>query len=303
MAEMTDPFFVEVPNDIDVVEMVAATANGPRDPTIRRHDRGIYRSFRLADGPATAGFRQPTPTTAEITCWGPGASELARRVPGLLGLEDDLAGFDPSRHPVVHGLARRFPQLRLGASGDVWGALLVAILGQRVVSKEADESYRRLVHRFGDPAPGPVGLKLLPDPAVVARSGSWEFHRVGVERARSDTIVRVAREMPRLQRLGDGPMAPRDRLEAIPGVGAWTSAAVAQTAFGDADAVLVGDYHLPDIVGWNLAGEARADDARMLELLEPFVGHRARVAMLVKRHGQRAPRYGPRMAFRRVERH
>jgi 3-methyladenine DNA glycosylase/8-oxoguanine DNA glycosylase len=303
MAELTDSFFVEVPTDLDVLAMVAATANGPRDPTIRRHDDGIHRSFRLADGPATARFRQPTPTTAEITCWGPGASELARRVPGLLGLEDDLAGFDPSRHPVVHDQAQRFRQVRLGASGDVWGALLAAVLGQRVVGKEADESFRRLVHRLGDPAPGPAGLTMLPDPAVVARTGSWEFHRAGVERARSDTIVRVAREMPRLPRLVDGPLAPRARLEAIRGVGPWTSAAVAQTAFGDADAVLVGDYHLPNVVAWNLAGEARADDARMLELLEPFAGHRARVAMLVERHGQRAPRYGPRMAFRRIERH
>ncbi len=303
MAEMTEPFLVDVPSDLDVVSMVVSTANGPGDPTVQRQGDCVYRSFRLGDGAATARFCQPTPTTAEVTCWGDGAPELLRRVPRLLGLEDDLAGFDSSRHPVVHDLARRYPRVRLGASGDLWGALLAAVLGQRVVGKEASESFRRLVHRFGDHAPGPVELRLLPDPALVARTGSADFHRAGVERARSDTIVRVAREIPRLGCLSHGPLAPRVRLEAIRGIGPWTSAAVAQTAFGDADAVLVGDYHLPNAIAWNLAGEARADDARMLELLSPFVGHRARVALLVKRHGRAAPRYGPRLAFRRVERH
>jgi 3-methyladenine DNA glycosylase/8-oxoguanine DNA glycosylase len=86
----------------------------------------------------------------------------------------------------------------------------------------------------------------------------------------------------------------RERLQAFPGVGPWTAAEVARIALGDADAVSVGDYHLPHLVGWALAGEARGTDERMLELLEPYRGQRGRVQLLLEASGLHAPRYGPR---------
>ena len=70
---------------------------------------------------------------------------------------------------------------------------------------------------------------------------------------------------------------------------------------GDADAVPVGDFHIPNMVCWALAGEARGDDARMLELLEPYRGQRARVVRLIKHAGVTAPKYGPRLAPQRIE--
>ncbi|MBA3235486.1 MAG: DNA-3-methyladenine glycosylase 2 family protein, partial [Chloroflexi bacterium] len=67
------------------------------------------------------------------------------------------------------------------------------------------------------------------------------------------------------------------------------------------DAVSVGDFHLPNLVSFALAGEPRSDDARMLELLEPFRGQRARVIRLLELSGIRIPRYGPRLSGRRIE--
>ena len=69
-------------------------------------------------------------------------------------------------------------------------------------------------------------------------------------------------------------------------------------ALGDSDAVSVGDYHLPNLVSWALAGEPRGDDDRMLELLEPYRGQRGRVVRLLERGVRHAPRYGPRLALR-----
>ena len=81
-------------------------------------------------------------------------------------------------------------------------------------------------------------------------------------------------------------------------------------AYGDSDAVSVGDWHIPHTVSWALAGEVRAGsrdassaglspaDERMLELLEPFRGHRGRVCALLERAGYAAPRFGPRMSIR-----
>ena len=69
---------------------------------------------------------------------------------------------------------------------------------------------------------------------------------------------------------------------------------ITATSMGDADAVPVGDLHIPNTVAWLLAKEERANDDRMLELLEPYAGHRWRVIRLAKSSGP-APRRGPRL--------
>ncbi len=62
----------------------------------------------------------------------------------------------------------------------------------------------------------------------------------------------------------------------------------------------VGDFHLGHAVCRALAGEARGTDERMLELLAPFAGHRARAIRLIEAAGIHAPRRGPRMAPRSI---
>jgi 3-methyladenine DNA glycosylase/8-oxoguanine DNA glycosylase len=91
-------------------------------------------------------------------------------------------------------------------------------------------------------------------------------------------------------------------LRAFAGIGPWTAAEVGIRALGDPDAVSVGDYHLPNLVCWALAGEPRGTDERMLELLEPYRGQRGRVARLLELSGLRAPRYGSRLEGRSIAR-
>ena len=59
---------------------------------------------------------------------------------------------------------------------------------------------------------------------------------------------------------------------------------------------------MPSLVSWALAGEPRGDDARMVELLEPYAGQRARVVRLLELAGDHPPRRGPRMAPRSIAR-
>ena len=90
------------------------------------------------------------------------------------------------------------------------------------------------------------------------------------------------------------------RLRAMPEIGPWTAAEVALRALGDRDAVSIGDYHLPSLVAYALAGERKATDERMLELLEPFRGHRGRVIRLLEDSGIRPEAHGPRMQPRSI---
>jgi 3-methyladenine DNA glycosylase/8-oxoguanine DNA glycosylase len=116
-------------------------------------------------------------------------------------------------------------------------------------------------------------------------------------------VREVCRRAGAIERVAAGGSdAFQHAVTSLPGIGPWTATCVAGIAFGDPDAVVVGDYHLPSIVAWNLAGERRADDARMLELLEPFRPHRARVVALLARRGGHPPRRAPRRALRDIRR-
>ena len=55
-----------------------------------------------------------------------------------------------------------------------------------------------------------------------------------------------------------------------------------------------GDFHLAHNVVYALAGETDGTDERMAELLEPWAGHRGRVARLVELSGVSRPARGPR---------
>jgi len=115
---------------------------------------------------------------------------------------------------------------------------------------------------------------------------------------RARTVAAAARLAGRLEAITDLPGEQADRLlQSVPGIGPWTAAEVRQRACGDADAVSVGDYHIPGQVGWVLAGEP-GDDDRMLELLAPYAGQRYRVTRLIELSGQGPPRRGPRMSMR-----
>ncbi len=230
----------------------------------------------------------------EADAWGRGGTEALANLPGLVGEHDDPSGFDP-RHPRLRRLWRANPGIRIGASGRPLDSLIVAILAQKVTTTETTRSLHGFAKQLGEPAPGPDGLWVLPSMESLGRMAYHDFHPLGVERRRAETIIRVARAARAIEaasRRGVADLEPA--LLAISGIGPWTSALVADRALGDPDAVPLGDYHLPNAVAWMLAGEARADDDRMLDLLEPHRGHRGRVLRLLKLSGVKPPKYGPR---------
>ena len=300
----------QAPYAVDVANVLSVHRRGTGDPAFVIDQAGaIWRAIGTPDGPGTlriiwrsvpAGDQVGTSVTlADSRAWGPGAEWLLEALPAMLGAEDRPEDFVPE-HPVLRDLARRHGTIRIGRSCLVLESLVPAVLEQKVVGKEAWRAWRLLLRRFGEPAPGPApaGMRVPPGPAAWASIPSWEWHRAGVEAVRARTIAAAARVASRLEQILHLPPDQADRrLQALPGIGIWTSAEVRQRACGDADAVSVGDYHLPAIVGMALAGRP-VDDAGMLELLAPYQGHRHRASVLTWFSGVRPERHGPRLSTR-----
>jgi 3-methyladenine DNA glycosylase/8-oxoguanine DNA glycosylase len=282
---------------LDLGQTLAALRQGLDDPTVRLAAGDVWRASRTPDGPVTVHLAvDGTDLVAEA--WGPGAEWAVEQVPELVGLTDDPTGFDPSLHPVVARLHHAAPGLRLGRTTRVVEALVGAVLGQRVTVFEARRAFRLITMEFGEVAPGPGGLWLLPDPQRLAGIPYYDLHRTGVERGRADTVRRVCAQANQLEDVLElPPHEATRRLTTVAGVGPWTAAHVSAIALGDPDAVPIGDYGLPSHVSWVLTGEPQADDDRMLELLEPWRGHRGRVVRLVTMLGDAPPRRAPRAAI------
>ncbi len=271
---------------------------GVGDPTFRTDATGVWRTLRTPAGPATLHLSLH-PDGVHASAWGEGAAWAIEGVPELLGEGDDWSSLDVSGSPFLSDSLRRNPGLRLLRTRQVFEMMLAAILEQKVTGKEARHSWRVLLAKYGDPAPGPApeGMRVFPSADVWRRIPSWEWHRAGVGPDRSATAVRaavVAASLERTLEHGRGGPAVERALRSIPGVGVWTAAETTQRAHGDADAPSVGDYHLPALVGWALIGTP-VDDDGMLELLSPWAGHRQRIMRLIEVSGFVKPRFGPRM--------
>jgi 3-methyladenine DNA glycosylase/8-oxoguanine DNA glycosylase len=291
---------LELASPLDLARTLGIHVHGGGDPTIRLRGSEAIRATRTAVGPATLHITVRG-ATVDVEAWGPGALAALEASAALIGIDEDRTGFEPDHHPLVADLDRRHRGVRIGRTGRVLDALIPAILEQKVTGREAWHGLRGVVRRWGDPAPGPFGLRLLPEPGILAAVPYHELHPLGIERRRADLLRTVSGHARRLEEIVE--MRRADgyaRLRAVPGIGPWTAAEVMLRATGDPDAVSVGDFHLPNVVAFALAREIRGDDRRMLELLEPWRGQRGRVVRLLELSGLRPPAFGPRYAPRSI---
>lgn len=252
----------------------------------------------IVGGVATTLCVERTDAGVRGTAWGSGSDRLLDTLPELVGADDEvtISGADDRSRRLLEEVRG----VRLGRTGDVHGAMVKAVLGQVVTTKEAKRSLHRLRSAVGMRAPGPrEDLLTVPSAETLGALTYDELHAYGIERSRASTLIEVSR---RASRLGEILLMDREaayeRLQAVRGVGIWTASLVMGIAWGDKDAVPIGDYHMPNAVAWALAGEDRGTDDRMLELLEPFRPERRRLVLGIKQTGVHAPRYGPRTAVR-----
>ena len=282
---------------LDMGAVLRPLRRGTADPAFCTTPTGVtWMAANTSEGVGTLALRW-VGGAVRATAWGDGAQVLLDGVPAMLGAEDDDSDFE-AHHPLIRELRRRMPALRLGSTGRVWDLLVPSVLEQRVTGTEARRSWRDLCRRYGTPAPGPApaGMFAPPLPHVIDDIPDWVWHRAGVDLSRRRAIVAAARVAHRLEKAAElRGRAGRDLLRTVPGIGFWTAAEIAQRAWGDADAVSVGDFHIPGLVGYALLGR-RVDDEGMLEVLRPYAPHRHRVVRYIEAGGPGKPRYGPRFA-------
>lgn len=282
------------------------SVTGPLDlratlrPLHGRFDKhGWWLTARTISGPGTLLVRR---TRSDVLgeAWGEGAEALLDRLGDISGLNDDPGSFSTD-HKLVGELHRRNPGLRIASSGRVFDELVIAIAGQKVTGAEAARAMRGLRQKFSESAPGPnPQLRLPPDPAQMAMATYWQFHELHLEKRRAEVIRGVAGSADHIDKLGyDGVIAAAQYLQPFFGVGEWTIAETLVRSHGHPDQLSVGDFHLKNMVVYHLAGRARGTDDEMVELLEEFRPHRARVVRLLSTLGH-APKYGPRSAPRNI---
>lgn len=277
---------------------LAMTVNGRRDPTTQIDDTTVWRASLTPHGAGTIRIGHVYSSSPQVDHFGPGGAWMAERALHLLGTQDHIPHIH-APHASVARAQRRFSSLSLPRTHTPYHELLPAVLGQRVTSIEAFSQWRQLCLSYGHRAPGPRDdLFLPPDPDALSQQPYFVLHKFGIEKKRADALVRVARHSARLIRdvsfentsLSDLTAS----LTSIPGIGVWTAATAGGIAFGDPDALVVGDYHVKNTVAYALSGRPRGTDQEMVDLLTPYNGQRARIVKWLELDGWIAPKFGPR---------
>ena len=262
------------------------------------------RSLKLSDGRVQICFATPSGDVAfqgiveesilQVELFGDGGQWMVERLPDFFGLNDDPSRFCPA------GPAKKLVDQMSGAHLPtlpvIFHRLLQIVLQQLVSWKDATLAWRDIVDTYGTPAPGPWDLRIGPTSDCLRTLGYYDLVDCGVLPRQARTILRLAREESRIERLAQDKDKGRlvRFLHSLPGIGEWTVQYLLGTALGDADAVLTGDYGLPHSVAYLLEGKPRSNDEEMVALLEPFRGNRFRLVHLIQQGAVHAPRYGAR---------
>jgi len=284
--------------EIDVFESLRWHRLGSSDATTQRSELSFTKAFRVGKNTARVHLEKTTRETHMVTIHAEeeDLGPLLDQVPALLGASDTThASFEPGPR-VLRDVRLRGRRVRLVRVPWLYESLVGIVLQQRVAYVDAARSHQWLVREFGERSDEDGTLRVFPSPQTLMRIPPEAFRQAGVDHERAErlrNVGRTAHHLPKLLNLNFEDA--RALLSKIRGLGPWTVENLMGSALGDADALPTGDYWLPHTVAYGLAGEPRADDARMIELMEPLRPHRYRALLWLTLAGVKPVRYGPRM--------
>jgi 3-methyladenine DNA glycosylase/8-oxoguanine DNA glycosylase len=234
------------------------------DATRRCAGNRIVGLFHVDGGLEWAGARQRPDGQVVLEAMSEAGLERVRFV---LGLDQDHSPFLRrfGDDPLLARPIRFLRGLRPPRVGTVTHALLRAVCGQLITSREARAIERRIVRALCDEG---WGLHAPPTPVALGRVAPAELQRLGLSARKAATLVRVCRTLD-LERLGGlETAAVATRLERERGLGPWSVGVVCLEGLGRYERGLVGDLGLIKLCS-TLYGRW-ADAADTEDLLAPY---------------------------------
>jgi AraC family transcriptional regulator of adaptative response / DNA-3-methyladenine glycosylase II len=168
---------------------------------------------------------------------------------------------------------------RLPGALDGFELAVRAVLGQRVTVAAAGTLARRIALRLGTPVatPWPAIDLAFPTPVVIAAATPDAIGELGVMRQQVVAIQAVAAAWPELLQIAEAPLplaaraaALVERLDALPGIGAWTAHYVAMRWLGWPDAFPPGDVAVLNALGLGRNGAALREAETMSQAWRPW---------------------------------
>ena len=168
--------------------------------------------------------------------------ERARRVFDL-GADPAVIREHLRRDPALRPWVDRCPALRVPGAWNGFELAMRAIIGQQISVAAATTITGRVASRWGEPI-GDGKYIVFPRPETLVDA---DLASIGVPRVRGETLRLLARGVASGEIVlepGADPLAVREALLAIPGIGEWTAQYVALRALGEPDAFPASDLGL-----------------------------------------------------------
>lgn len=287
---------IPLPAQYSLRRSFSSQRSGRHDPTLRVAEDRVNCGMLTSHGPVTV-TAVAADLTLQVRLEGAGADWLEPHLSPLFGLQDDPSGFAPTG--AVLRLMKRSPGIHLVRLPVVFHRLIRIVLHQLVTWEEAAAGWQVMTQRYGEEAPGESGLMIGPSPATLNSLAYYDLVDCGILPRQARLILKLAAEHRRIEKArAQGDEQLIRFLSRISGIGEWTLQTLRGSALADPDAVVTGDYGLPHTVCWFFRKQARGTDEEMLQLLEPFRGHRYRVQQLLMQSGIKPPRRGPKLPVR-----
>lgn len=168
---------------------------------------------------------------------------------------------------------------RLPGALDGFELAVRAVLGQRVTVAAARTLARRIALRLGTPVATPwPGIDLaFPTPEAITAAAPDAIGELGVMRQQVAAIQAVAAAWPELLQIAAAPLplaaraqALVERLDALPGIGAWTAHYIAMRWLGWSDAFPPGDVAVLNALGLARNGAALRTAETMSQAWRPW---------------------------------